>query len=557
MKLLILPLFLVMFAHAVSSQGETREFQSPLSGKIILSGSFGEPRSRHFHAGIDFKPQMGWGIDSVRSIAQGHVSRISVFPGGYGNAIYVDHPQGYTSVYAHLDRFAPEIQRFVESEMYKRKVYSIQLFPDSNQLPVIQGEFLGIMGNTGQSSGPHLHFEIREKGNQTPLNPFHFGIMPSDDHAPVVRGITVYELSPDEEVLSKQYFAVEKTEDGTYTPISGTIRVGALLVGMGVHTYDTMNGASNHNGIYGLEAFVDGVPSFSFRLDEIPFSESKYLHSHMDYEGKLEKKYISKCYKEKHNGLKIYQLDDAMGKIDLYEDIPRSVQIIISDFHGNKSRLNCTLKRTNTLNAHFQDDNRLRVIPDKNRYISVAGHQVLITAGTFTTPTRLSVLADSLWINLKQDIPVPVFNPIVIQTKIRQCDRRVVLASLNGSDEWLNHGGKCVNDTLYEGRVSSLDSFVFMIDTISPSIEILNLPGPNSDVLKVLIKDDLLPQKSADQTQFDVRIDGEWILCSYDLKTHTISAKIDLPKIAKSRQLSITAKDSRSNTSSTAVNFTY
>ena len=257
------------------------DYQSPIGYKTILSGSYGEPRTRHFHAGIDYKQRRGVPYDTIYSVEEGYVSRISVQPGGYGNALYIDHPCNQTSVYAHLHHFSKDIQDYVDSIMYARKTYhiDINLADLGDTIRVTKGRYIGIMGNTGRSSGPHLHFEIRATETDIPINPALLGFKPKDDIPPDIVGVFLYEFTPDDEEVSRKFYRATLSEEGVYNISKSPIITGAHKVGIGIRTYDRMNGASNHNGIYSLDMYVDGQARFGFTLDSIPFDESKYILS--------------------------------------------------------------------------------------------------------------------------------------------------------------------------------------------------------------------------------------------------------------------------------------
>src|SRR5690554_2399533 len=162
-------LILFIFVHWMASSQEY-DYKSPVKVPIFLSGSFAELRSNHFHSGIDIKTQQRTGL-GIFAIADGFISRIVVSPGGFGLALYVDHPNGQTSVYAHLEKFREDIQEYVKDIQYKNKTFSIDLKVPENQFRVSQGDLIGLSGNSGSSGGPHLHFEIRDTQSEEPLNP--------------------------------------------------------------------------------------------------------------------------------------------------------------------------------------------------------------------------------------------------------------------------------------------------------------------------------------------------------------------------------------------------
>lgn len=195
----------------------TDYFKDPLDIPIILAGDFGELRGGHFHSGLDIKTQHRQGL-SVHASGSGSVSRIKIQRFGYGKAIYVQHPNGYTSVYAHLSRFSPEIEAYVKAQQYAQESYDIELYPKPGQLKVDQGELIAYSGNTGGSTAPHLHFEIRD-ASQRPMNPMLFGIDVPDSSNPLVSDLMVYPLGDSSQVNQSQYrqeLRLTKQSDGSF-----------------------------------------------------------------------------------------------------------------------------------------------------------------------------------------------------------------------------------------------------------------------------------------------------------------------------------------------------
>jgi murein DD-endopeptidase MepM/ murein hydrolase activator NlpD len=169
-------------------------FISPVNIPLLLSANFGELRIDHFHSGIDIKTQGATGKEVVAA-ASGHVYRISVSPGGFGNALYVRHPSGYTTVYGHLDRFSDEIAEFVRTSQYEKKSFAVTLYPTREKFPVKQGEIIAYSGNSGSSGGPHLHYEIRRSDNEKPVNPLLFEFGTNDNIAPVIEKLFIYPIT--------------------------------------------------------------------------------------------------------------------------------------------------------------------------------------------------------------------------------------------------------------------------------------------------------------------------------------------------------------------------
>ena len=330
MRFFLRILFTLLFISNINSLiSQEIDFHSPIDAPFDLSGTFGEFRSR-FHTGIDFKSRGVQG-QKIFSIEDGFVSRIEVNNYGYGKVIYIDHPNGYTSVYAHLRNFSPELNKYIKSELYKSQTNSIKKFPKKNELTVSKGSIIGYSGNTGRSFGPHLHFEIRETKNQNALNPLMFNYKYIDKERPIIRGL--YIINEDKSLVRKlpARKKISKINDSTY--ISDLIEYNGKI-GVGLDIYDIQyKNLYNQNGIYKIELFIDSIISYSYKMDEIKFSENHYKKIMYDYLSLVEKnKKVLKIYTPPNSNLSFLKNNSFNGIInsDTYKD--NSVTIKISYF---------------------------------------------------------------------------------------------------------------------------------------------------------------------------------------------------------------------------------
>ena len=187
--------YLIIVIIISSKEVSSQQYSSPLDFNLLLSGTFGELRNNHFHAGIDIKTQ-GVEGQKVYSIADGYISRIKVSTWGYGKVIYITHPKtGHTSVYAHLKKFSTKIDSIVKKEHYKKESFEINFYPNKDALTVNKGEVIALSGNSGGSDGAHLHFEIRDTQTERPTNPLQFGFNIADNIAPTLKKIKIYALA--------------------------------------------------------------------------------------------------------------------------------------------------------------------------------------------------------------------------------------------------------------------------------------------------------------------------------------------------------------------------
>lgn len=310
-----------------------------------LSGTMGEMRGAHFHAGIDIKTGGVTG-KKIYAAADGFVSRIKVAGGGYGNAIYIAHPQlGTTTVYGHLLQYNEEISFYVLKEQYQRKSFSVDLYPEKTVFPVKKGDVIGLSGNSGSSGGPHLHFEIRDD-LQRPINPLDFGFSEIKDNIhPTVQRIGIKTLNMASRV-NHQFGVFEFTPSrikDTYTiskPIEVHGEIGIMLMG-----YDRQNDASNRNGIPHLNMTMDSVELIDITIDKIPFGKTRNVLCYRDYQIKsTENKSFRKLFIDDGNELKIFNQHKNKGIITIQDTLLHKIVITLKDANGNISKVNLTLK---------------------------------------------------------------------------------------------------------------------------------------------------------------------------------------------------------------------
>ncbi|MFW5832042.1 MAG: M23 family metallopeptidase, partial [Prolixibacteraceae bacterium] len=329
------------FIFTLTGFSQTGYYSDPVKIPLNLSGSFAELRSNHFHSGIDIKTNRITGIP-VNSVADGFISRIVVSPTGFGRALYIDHPNGTTSVYAHLESFREDIEEYIKDEQYKRQSFKIDIPVPRNRFKVVKDEIIAYSGNSGSSGGPHLHFEIRHTESQEPLNPLKYQFTVKDNTAPKIFSLMAVPLSEHAHVnysAKNEKFSVVfyngrfHLHGNPVIPLFGK-------VGFAVQANDYFDNSLNKCGIYSLKLKIDGELYYSFTMDRFAFHETRYLNSHINYEEyKTSGRRYIKTWLDPGNKLRIYDYTRENGIYNFDDGNIHHIRIELTDIHGNASIL--------------------------------------------------------------------------------------------------------------------------------------------------------------------------------------------------------------------------
>ncbi len=530
-------------------------FRSPVDQKILLSGTFGELRPNHFHAGIDIKGKVG---HPILAVAEGYVSRIKIQSGGYGNVLYVNHPNGYTSVYAHLQSFTKELEDYVKKAQYKKSAFEIELFPAANQFTFTKGQQLGKLGVSGRSFGPHLHFEIRDTRSEKPINPLLFGLKVTDNIAPKLHQVKVYYLNEKLETLDTKTRNLQRNGN-RYRIVGDTLVIGAWRVGFGLKAYDHMNGASNWNGVYAIDLKVDDQPSHNFTMETFAFSESRYINAHLDYEEQVAKKsYFNRCFRLPGNRLSVYEQQNAKGIVTLHQNRATKISMQVDDADGNRSELTFWVKRGEIKAPQSSTYNYLLPHTEENR-IETDNCSVYLPKGTlyenlymrYRTSRDDSNNVFSLVHHVHNyKTPVHKYFTIGLQpTKLPiEWRDKAFIAYCNKKNIMQNCGGSWKDGRLV-AKVRALGDYCIMVDRIPPKIQPIafrsNMKGYSKMSFK--ITDNFPTTGKARDLRYRATVDGEWILMHYDAKKDLIVHYFDDRIGPGEHQLRLVVTDDRGN----------
>ena len=314
-------------------------FITPMDISMYLSGNFGELRSGHFHTGIDIKTLGRTGVD-VRSIDDGWLVRVFVSPGGYGKALYVNHPNGMTSVYGHLDSFSEKVDSVIKRIQYENESFSLNHFFKPGEITFKKGEVIAKSGNSGSSGGPHLHFEIRYTKTEVPLNPLHFGMPVKDETRPQIKGLKLYPI-PGEGMLNQsgeaQFYSTVFYGDAFH--LKGSPGITAYgKIGVGIETFDYLTGDWSKCGTYSADLYLDDELLFCWNMERLSFDELRYINTFCDYSTWVNSHHrISKLFKDEPNNRLSNYCNANNGILDLSDGKVHTVKIITHDVYGNRS----------------------------------------------------------------------------------------------------------------------------------------------------------------------------------------------------------------------------
>lgn len=357
-----------------------QQFRNPLGIPFSLVGNFGECRPNHFHSGIDIRTE-GKENYPVYAIADGFVSKIKIEAGGFGNAIYITHANGYTSLYAHLNKFYPALEQFVREKQYATKSWAQDFYLFPHQFPVRQGMQIAWSGNTGSSQGPHLHLEIRDAKTEAPLNGLLFFNSIQDNLPPAIKEIALY--NGEQSIYEQKPKLVKVTKTTTGYSLPSLLQLNSTKAFLGIHGDDYMKIATGTLGIYEMRLYVDDKPFFAWQMDNISYDITRYMNALADYKTKKNNgPWIQLCRKLPNDKLPVYKSFTASnGVIDLSDGQVKKIRIEVYDTRYNKSSLEfnlqgnsssvpipCQNKLTNGKEQHFKNSYIEFTLPDDALY---------------------------------------------------------------------------------------------------------------------------------------------------------------------------------------------
>lgn len=553
------------------------DFYPPMKIDLILAGNFGEMRANHFHTGLDIKTG---GAEGQRLYAaeDGYISRIRISPWGYGLAVYINHPNGLSTLYGHMQSFSPEIDSLAYAYQKKNESFILDENVLGDSLFVKRGQFIGLSGNSGSSSAPHLHFEVRETATEYAINPLLFKCFRSrisDTTPPTVKGVKLYAVTAKGYMVpgKSAYYSCTLSGDKLIVNENNPIDINSLVtensyLAVGFHTTDKLNGAGNVCGIYHTDFSKDGTSLHEMKIEYLNFDHNRFLNTHQDYfEFDQNKKDIHKHFKTVVNPLEIYL--KSKGMID-WANCAGNYQLVAKDVHGNKTTLQFTLGKASGAAAKNPFDEAGKYFfPDSVNIYLQDDFQVLMEPATFYEPLQKIFKRDTASLYMSPiyqfgEYAVPVQKKFDVRIKVPQLPAgfpvyKLALGLINDNNKLSYIGGDYV-DGWVEGAPRSFGKFVVVVDSVAPLIKPLDFAEG-----KIITKFKNLQLEIADNlsgvSSYKAYLNGSWVLMTYDRR----AGKYTIPLDARSKpllrtgnnKLRVITQDSKGNQSESGWTLVY
>ena len=498
---------------------------SPIDLPLNLSGTFGEFRSSHFHYGLDITTNKKPGY-SVYSIDNGSIIRIRVSTSGYGKALYIDHSNGLTSVYGHLKEFSSKIQEYIKEQQYLNKSYNIQKFFNVGDLVVNRGDLIGYSGNTGGSSGPHLHFEIRDTKSQNPINPLSFKYKYEDNKRPVIRSLYIFDETDSFKKNNPKKYFIKKINDSIYESKKVLYN---NKIGIGVEVYDRQSANNyNRNGVYEIRMYLDSILSFSYKMDNINISESIFRKVFYDYSLlKTKGIRVQKVYHPPNSKLSFLNHNTGTGIFELNDNVEKDVLIEVIDWNNNKSYLNFKIEGI-VSNIIEKPITGIEILPTQKYQIIKDNIEIGFKKNSFFNKVALNIESDNDTLMIGEDIyPLRKSYKIKILKQVEDSIiRRQSYIGLINKDGKLSYLNTSKKDEFFSTNSSILGSYVISRDSISPEVKPLNF-SLNKDISNQKTIRLRVYDRTSGIKSYNVLINDKWALFEYEPKSNLIFHQIE------------------------------
>ena len=522
---------ILLFALLAISLIHAQDYHPPVDIPMQLSGTFAELRGTHFHAGIDIRTQGKQGLP-LRAVADGYVSRIKIQQGGYGKALYINHPNGVTSVYAHLQRYSPDIIPHVRKKQYSQKSYTIEFYPEPDQMPIKKGALIGYSGNTGSSFGPHLHFELRTSANQIPFNPLLANDNIADTRKPIIVQLIGY---PVDGVINRSeeqiQLAITQKNDSVY--VADTIKA-IGTIGFGIEHFDRQNDSFFKNGAFNIDATINSTPRFEIQFDTLSFDDTSEKHKLIDYPLYIDtKKKVMQLFNT-HEAPVAFANYTNNGLVAVEAGAQLTYTIKLSDVAGNNVYLEVPIegKAEEVWVTKKSPMPGKMIYPKRDYMFELQDFSLYINAKTFSQPTPLNIEMDGDTLNISNDYAY-FEKPYSLTLEKEKTPKGAYLA-LKRSKRWGFVTNK--NDKgQFSAKLKETGAITVLVDSIPPTI----VDQKKISDRWISLEKDIrftIDDKGAGVDRYEGYLNGKWILFEYEQKKKELTFRFRDPvKLKKTK----------------------
>ena len=519
-------LMLLLLSSNVCAQTDTLLY--PLKNVPLLSGNFGELRATHLHSGLDFKTGGREGLPVI-CVKDGVVARVKVSATGYGNALYLEHEGGITTVYGHLSRFVPRIAKVVRNIQYNKESFEVDENMSGYELRFRAGDTIAYSGNTGSSGGPHLHFEVRDTKSERALNPLRF-LSVKDQTGPSVRGVYVYPIS--NEGVRNATRRVEVKNTGNRVFRGGKVGVPAGMVGIGIQSDDYMKDSWNKLGVYDLSVSANGQEVFKMTMNELSFDETFLVNELKDFHHYRENRLVYLTFGNYQEQLLSVRNQNG-GFIPVEKDSVVDVTVDLSDINGNRSRIMFQLCGKSPSRELVLADGEKLLMNHQNDSLKKGKYTLWLEADALSYPIvckpevssrlRDSIETIEVFSTGKQIYPLMKNARLVVGGKFPE---KSVICLLEKSNRFAALKTRWTKEGL-EAFPRVLGEYTVRQDTIAP---VIFYTGRAGQKIRFRMVDDLSGISS-----YRVEVNGKWCLFAYDAKNRLLEGNINEPVFVKGK----------------------
>ncbi len=563
MKLLFVSFFLLTgidgFAQFFPSKNYSQQyFQWPVGARIGLAANFGELRPNHYHMGFDCKTDQKVNLP-VYAAAAGYIARVKIEPSGFGRSILINHPNGLSTLYAHLNDFYPALEKYIKDEQYKLQQWNATIMLPENLFPVNKGDFIAYSGNTGGSQGPHLHFEIRDTKTEKVLNPSLFDFPIPDTIAPGIIRLAVYDRRFSTYEQTPKIYPLKKVK-GIYKPAIAIIPVNSDKISFAITAYDRYTGSTNQNGIYTAVLYDNENAVSGFEMDSISYDETRYLNAHIDYKTRSSGgpflEHLSRL-PGYYNG--IYKTDNTDGVIFLEDTSTHSIKILVTDANGNNSTLDFSIKRNGILENNMLVNKGVTFHPG---YVNVFENasicfylpeNCIYDSFHFKYNEIVPAKGSTIYQLHNSAVPLQTYFPVMIKAEYATKDTgRIIMKRFSGSKE--DYKKAFYENGWYRSSFREFGNFQLLVDSIPPSVVPIGFRNGMNTAKLGRIKFAVV-DNTEEIKKFTALLDGNWLRFSND-KGRNFIYEFDEHCSSGEHELIIIAEDLAGNKTEKKYHFT-